>query len=171
MGEVSLDYKIEQETVYALLDRVDIGFSSKAWAAFLVATMAPHLQQRASARFAGHGDDVVGQWAPLKASTERFRTQQGFPAARPINHRTGELERLLTQGMNFISAPVGPVAELTFPNLPSGELRDKLETAQKGKAKPSTVPRPVIGLGHTDLMFLLAAMGVYARKVTGDNGQ
>lgn len=162
---VTVDFKVEAGEVYRRLDIMDTGFSSTAWAAWLSGVMGPFLQERAEMRFANEGDDAVGMWQSLKPSTIRIRAQQGFPPG-PINHRTGELERLLTEDP-VVAAPIGPVAELAFPAMPGGELKEKLKTAQQGKAHPKTPPRPVVGLSGIDLMFMLSAMSVYANKVTG----
>lgn len=163
---VQVDIQVDQRSVYELLDRMDTGFSATAWAGFLVSTVGPYLAERAEMRFAKEGDDVSGKWAPLKESTKALRLEQGFPEG-PINHRTGEMERYITGGFGA-AIPLGPVALLTFPNPASpmnAELQEKVKTAQTGKTKPSTVPRPVLGLNATDAMFVVAAMSFYAREV------
>ena len=163
---VKIDILVDTTSVHEVLDRMDTGFSATAWATFLQVMVGPYLAERAHMRFAKEGDDVSGKWAPLKEATKAIRLEQGFPEG-PINHRTGEMERYITGGYGA-ALPLGPVAVLTFPNPAdplTPELRKKIETAQKGKNSPSTVPRPVLGLNAVDAMHVVAAMSFYAREV------
>jgi hypothetical protein len=118
-----------------------------------------YLVQRASDRFTNEGDDASGPWAPLSNATEAIRASRGFPPAHPINVRTHDLQR-------FILGSAGSVVgagtwQFQWPgDPPSGELVDKMETAQLGRVNPSTVARPVIALGvrdFNDIMDSLAA--------------
>lgn len=118
-----------------------------------------HLVDRTADRFANEGDDMSGPWAPLTAGTEAIRARRGFPPAHPINVRTHDLQRFLlgAQG-NVVGAGTW---QFIWPgDPPSGELMDKMETAQLGRANPRTVARPVVGLGvsdYNDIMDSLAA--------------
>lgn len=144
--------------VEAMLLAVDTALNPVAIAGFLGAEVDPWLRTRARSRFASEGDDAVGQWAPLKESTQDIRSQLGYGASHPINVRTGELENYITGGPNRLDvAPWG--ASLTFPNGNTpGDLKEKVEIAQIGGGDRNTVPRPVLGLSNTDLTFVLGAL-------------
>ena len=119
----------------------------------------PYLQDRAAARFAAEGDDAVGKWLPLDATTVQIRLALGYGGAHPINVRTRDLlTYMITAG-----AETGKIAdgmELTFPASGGDPLiQEKIRTAQTGKAIPSTPPRPVVALSEkdgTDLTMLLS---------------
>jgi hypothetical protein len=172
MSGLSVDFRVQSENVEERLQRMETGFSASAWAAFLFGVVGPYLQQRAEQRFQTQGDEAVGgKWLPHHPATAHFRTSQGFPEG-PINHRTGELERYITGGQGA-AIPVGPTALLTFPDPSIGlgeDLYEKLRTAQKGKPKPKTPPRPVLGLGGQDAIFVVASMAFYAQKVVDGMG-
>lgn len=125
---------------------------------FMETVMGPHLAERAKERFASEGDDAVGQWAPLRSATVAIRQSEGFGGSHPINRRTGELENWVTKsGWNAI--PAGSDTVLSFPGrTPTGELLQKVETAQRGRSKPRTVARPVLGVSMVDLGFLQTSL-------------
>lgn len=89
---------------------------------------------------------VVGggvRWAELKQFTVADREAHGFPGPSPINVRTGEMERALTQdptispdGRNEFSAQI--------PARMTPTLFDKLQTAQFGDTITKSPPRPVL---------------------------
>lgn len=115
-------------------------------------------------RFDAEGDQAVGKWAPLRPVTEWIRVFEGFPAAHPINVRTGNLRGWLTTNDGFTNE-YGYGAKLTWPTPPpAGELASKYKTAQVGgKVKVgnnyrTVVPRPVVGADQTDLQFLLSGL-------------
>lgn len=150
---------INSREVEKSLDKLMLLLGPAGLIAFLGSTMAPYLARRAGDRFAGEGDDVTGAWAPLKDSTIRLRAEQGFPAG-PINRRTGELENWVTGG-SFEAYPTVDGASMRYPrDKPTGELRKKMETAQKGKKHPSTVARPVLGVNERDLLFFQTALSL-----------
>lgn len=139
------------------LDNLIMLMSPQGATAFLSSTIGPYLAKRAKERFQGEGDDVVGAWAPLKPATVLMRQQSGFGAG-PINRRTGELERYVVGDTGF-SYPTGFGASMRWPGkAASGELKKKVETAQKGRKSPNTVARPVIGVNENDLLFLMASL-------------
>lgn len=144
--------------VQAMLSHLEQKLSPPSMAAFLMTHVDPYLRKRAGDRFQGEGDDATGQWAPLTAATQSIRAQQGYGADHPINRRTGELENYIRNSPSGVTAhPAG--ATLTFPGAqPSGELADKLTTAQQGRVAPNTVPRPVLAISTTDLAAVLTAM-------------
>lgn len=139
------------------LDPVSLGF-------WLDTKVDPWVRRRASERFAKEGDDVSGAWAPLKPATARFRQnhpQGPFPPFHPINKRTGELERYITQSDNEVRITTGS-AHLIMPGTPPrGELKKKVTTAQAGKPYPKTVARPVMGLNERDLLAVLTDLSLF----------
>lgn len=131
---------------------------------FLTLQVEPFLRTRAGARFQGEGDDVVGNWAPLSAVTQSIRGSQGYGASHPINHRTSELEDYITNSPGGITInPMG--ATLTYPGTPpSGELAQKVETAQVGRSSPNTVARPVLGMNTRDLSAVLIMLALEIQR-------
>jgi hypothetical protein len=148
--------------VERMLFALETSLNPVAVAGFLGAVVDPYLRGRASDRFASEGDDVTGGWAPLKDATQEIRSNSGYGAAHPINKRTGELEDYIVNAPhNLSAAPWG--ASLTLPGTtPTGELFDKVETAQHGRDR--TVPRPVLGMNERDLVFVLTALAQYIEK-------
>lgn len=148
----------QNEDVLDAFEKLIVLTSPNGMMSFLHTVIGPYLSKRAGERFASEGDDVTGPWAPLKEATIRIRETEGF-AAGPINRRTGELENWVVQG-GWNAYPTGFGASMRYPGRePSGELRRKVETAQKGRVYPSTEPRPVLGVNEADLLFTLTALG------------
>ena len=161
-----IDVQIVGDTtgVQAMLSHLERKLLPPNIGAFLLTNVNPFLQARASARFAGEGDDVVGAWAPLQPATQAIRAQRGYGADHPINRRTGALENYIANTPGSVSVnPVG--STLTFPGTPaSGELADKVSTAQVGRAVPHTVPRPVLGVNERDLAAVLTMLALDIQK-------
>lgn len=159
--------------VEEMLEALDTRLDEASIAAFLGAHIDPYLRRRAKDRFRGEGDDVVGAWLPLASATEAIRESQGFPGAHPINRRTGELEEYITSGQMNPGIPVpGVGATLEFPGTPpTGELKTKVETAQRGKpasgGSRATPPRPVLGINARDLTYTVSSLTFY---LTGTKG-
>lgn len=140
-----------------MLDQLFAFLSPAGAAAFLHLEAGPILRKRAGDRFASEGDDVSGKWMPLQESTVRMREAMNFPGEHPINRRTGELENWVVQG-GWDAYPTAIGASLRYPDKrPSGELRNKVVTAQEGRTHPYTEPRPVLGVNETDLLLLTTA--------------
>jgi hypothetical protein len=153
-----LRWAIRDKEVIHSITKLEMLVGPDGLATFLGATVGPYLRQRAQERFQSEGDDVTGPWLPLDPTTVAIRDATGFGGEHPINRRTGELEDWVTQGDTF-GYPIGSGATLLFPsNEPTGRLRTKVETAQKGKKSPATPPRPVIGVNEKDLLFITAAL-------------
>jgi hypothetical protein len=143
------------------LAKLEEAFTPQVLASFLGAEVGPFLRERAQARFAAEGDSASGKWAPLKPVTVDIRLSMNYGGEHPINRRTGELENWVV-GSGWNAYPMGGGAALQFPgNTPSGELVDKVQTAQKGRANPNTQPRPILAIDETDVLqvtTLLATM-------------
>ena len=150
VGGFSIEFDLEDDNVIQnlkyLTERVGPQLEQ-----FMQDDLAEYLRNRAQSRFANEGDDAVGAWAPLKPATETRRSAKGYSPAHPINVRSGDLKSYITGNNGTVT---GGLADwlLTWPDAPpSGELDEKTRTAQMGKIFPSTVARPVIGLGQTDV--------------------
>lgn len=161
-----LDFEIvgDERGVQEMLNKIDSALSPVGLATFLHGAVAPWVQERAADRFASEGDDVTGKWAPLEQATIEIRENEGFGGAHPINRRTGELEEYITQGQVGVTAAPS-VAVMTYPkNPPSGKsLRQKMETAQKGRRTPNTVARPVLGLNERDLGAVMTMLAFFVK--------
>lgn len=156
-----LEMVSETRQVEHMLHRLDIAISPKGLATFLQGEVDPYLRGRADERFAEEGDDVVGQWAPLKEATVAIRASQGYGPEHPINVRTGELEEYITQG-NAATTIFPWGAGITLPGTPpSGELLDKMMRAQAGDER--TVPRPVLGMNQNDTVAVLLLLARYIK--------
>jgi hypothetical protein len=165
---ISIQVIGDDRGVQRALHALDTALNPVALAVFLGAAVEPWVKKRADTRFAQEGDDVSGPWKPLEQVTQNIRASQGFGAAHPINVRTGELERYITESQGFSNAnALG--ATLTYPNsAPVGELHNKVKVAQAGGRQAGhrdTPARPVLGLGPQDLSFVLLALTAHVQKV------
>lgn len=166
-----IDFEIvgNRQGVQFMLDRIDSALSPVGLAAFLHGSVAPWLEERAEQRFAKQGDDASGRWAPLKPITVEIREEEGYGPG-PINQRTHELrDYILGVGSDVTAGP--GLASLTFPGKPANtqRLKTKVETAQKGKARPATVKRPVLAVNERDLGQVLTSLAFFIR--TGRPGR
>lgn len=128
---------------------------------FLEDLVDPYLKDRASARFANEGDDAVGRWLPLSATTEQIRLALGYGGAHPINQRTRDLMTyILTSGPETSMTADG--MELKFPADGADALiQEKIRTAQTGKPIPMTPPRPVVALAERDATDITTLLSDY----------
>lgn len=149
--------------VELMLTRLDTALSPVALATFLSGPVEEYLMGRIEQRFADEGDDVVGGWQPLHASTNEIREALGYSPEHPINVRTGEMLEFLTAGGDTQVEPYG--ASVRIPrDEPVGELQQKLEHAQVGGTQEGyspTVPRPVMGMNLADLEVMLIELGTW----------
>jgi len=151
----------DDKGVQAMLHRLDTALNPVAIVAFLGGTVDAWFRQRAQSRFANEGDEVVGSWAPLSFATQQIRSQLGYGPAHPINVRTTELERYIVDATPSVVA-TATGALYTTPGSPaSGKLKQKMEAAQRGLASPPTPARPVLGMGETDMAFILEALAYH----------
>lgn len=167
MSVFSLELKTTKDDVESTLARLDTALSPEALAGFLELQVGPYLQRRSKQRFQSEGDDASGKWAPLLPATAAVRAAGpwGVGADHPINKRTGELEEYIT-GSSSLSWPHSLGATLQFPGkrAETNSLQEKMNTAQKGRAKPATVPRPVLAVNERDLAFVMTELSFH---VTG----
>lgn len=125
--------------------------------------MEPWLQARVRSRFGTEGDDVSGQWLPLRPYTQMVRSQSGYGAEHPINIRTGELLRYLdSSDAGIVAIPSG--TQMTYPGVSAGgSLAEKLSTAQVGSPDGRTPARPVLGLSLYDLQQALITLSAFVQ--------
>lgn len=158
--EIVVDSHDLERTLAVLQSRL----SSPGLSMFLQGAVAPWLKQRAEERFAGEGDDVSGPWLPLAESTQdiRSRGDWGVGASHPINVRTGDLERWITEGGSTI-LPWAHGAMMIYPesSSPDPVLATKIKTAQAGKSRPKTPPRPVLGVNERDLAYVMGSLAAF----------
>ena len=144
--------------VQAMLAHLQNKLSPPNLGAFLLGQVDPYLRNRVADRFAAEGDDVSGKWLPLQPATETIRASQGYSPAHPINRRTDEMRDHLLYSASGVSMGVAGTT-LTYPgNAPSGELEDKMTTAQVGRSYPDTPARPVLGMNQNDLAAILTLL-------------
>jgi hypothetical protein len=162
VGFLDIEIVGNQRGVEAMLETIDSALSPVGLAAFLYGSVGPWVKQRAEDRFKAEGDDVTGKWAPLMPATQEIRESYGFGGSHPINKRIGELEDYITQGQISVVTTPG-LGVLKFPGNPpaTASLKEKLSTAQKGRAAPKTVPRPVLGLNEKDLTAVMTMLAFH----------
>jgi len=157
----SLRFEIYVADTLADMARLEALLSPVGMAFFLTTDVGPYLRLRAASRFAQEGDSVSGPWAPLAPITQQIReANPDWPVgpSHPINKRTGELEHYITHSTPEVF-PNTLGASLRYPGRPpSGELAEKVETAQRGKKSPPTLPRPVLGIDETDILFVMSRL-------------
>ncbi len=163
-----IDIDVDTSDVESLLRRMDTAISDFGLAMFMNMRVHPYLQTRAKNRFKNEGDDVVGKWAPLLPATEKIRIRSQYPigGASPINRRSDELMNYITGTDSAITSVAG-VSILKFPGTaPTGELAEKVKTAQRGKNDPKTVSRPVLGVGLADLEFTTLQLALHISEIS-----
>lgn len=111
-----------------------------------------------------------GKWVPLKDSTKRIRStlgHLGIRPDRPINKRTGALEKFLADAGSEVLVTPGYV-EGAWPALVSQDgsrLMYAFHTAQAGSKRWGTPKRPVVGLGPTGVAMLHAMTKTYIEQL------
>lgn len=164
-GYVDIDLTGDSKYVEKMIDHLDQKLGPQGLTSFLAMSVFPYLLNRAQQRFQNEGDDAVGKWAPLAPATEVIRQTMGYGGAHPINVRTGELERYITQGSVTSSVRAsGLGAFLQHPaSPPTGKLKSKLKTAQQGDPSfgRGVPPRPVLGMNETDLGYIMTALAFF----------
>lgn len=140
------------------IDAARVLLSGPSTSAYLSTVMYDHLQGRTIRRFRNEGDEAVGgPWQPLNDYTVAIRQSQGYGGDGPINRRTGKMEAFITGSGPGVRS-TAEAASLFFPeNLPSGEMKRKIERAQRGSRFPATPPRPVLAVDWSDMVFFLTS--------------
>ncbi len=158
-----LDITIDTHDLEATLSRMETSLNPVGLSIFLIGGVLPWVKERAEMRFASEGDEVSGRWAPLETSTQEFRSNGpwGVGPSHPINRRSGDLEEYITKSNSSIVTGADSAIMYYPDTAPTGPLKEKVETAQGGKAKPKTPARPVLGLGANDLLYTMEALQFY----------
>lgn len=162
MNEQILQIDVEPEDALLAVKAFKTILAPASVAEFLRVDGAKVLQSRARERFNVGGDDASGKWKPLRFATESIREAKGFPPG-PINERTFELFDYVTGNWGTaITDGEGAVMDWPSPH-PSGELFEKLQTAQQGKKSPPTVARPVVAADEVDMRLMTTAFSRWFR--------
>lgn len=158
--EVLLD--IDDRDLQRTLDRLEQRLSPPGLALWLDKATDPWIRERARKRFEQEGDDVSGPWLPLGEFTQNVRAQQGYGAEHPINVRTGEMERYITGPGDVTQTPALTILEAPGGS-PTGELADKIRTAQDGSTVDNryTPPRPVLGINARDVEAIMVSLAAW----------
>lgn len=154
MAQFRVDIQVTPDQLNGVILQMMQAIQVDVLADWLQEDIDPYLRARVEARFNQEGDDVVGAWLPLRASTERIRVAKGYPPSSPINVRSGQMRHFLTAVRGDVKQS-GIQAELVFPG-PVGDplTEQKIRVAQQGKTAPVTPPRPVLGLNENDLFYI-----------------
>lgn len=144
------------------VDRIDTAIGPTHVAIGLKGGVVQYLQERMKDRFAGGGDDVVGEWEPLAPATLNIKENTGTRNSG-INIRTGALYDWITEADGTLIDPTGETQILEWPGAPPArsELTDKLWNLQFGSDDPPADPRPLIGANSTDLAAILTILGSF----------
>lgn len=155
-----IDIEVEDSDFQAAMALLNFRTSPAGISAFLATVADPYVRARISQRFASEGDDVSGRWHPLTRATESIRTSKGFPPAHPINVRTGKMESFLVNTPGDIKPnPIGATLEHPRPTDPL--TQQKINVAQRGKSRPQTPSRPVLGYNENDLLFFTSSLAAW----------
>lgn len=168
-----LSFVVSKDDAVQLLSKLEMRLSSPSIAGFLGQVVDPYIRRRARDRFAEEGDDVSGPWEPLSETTQRIRESMGYGPTGPINVRTTQMERYVTQSPERLVAHSLGATLYSPGGNPTGELRSKLARAQGSKRKVQgrpgrrgggmgfTPPRPVIGVNERDLIWTMGALKAF----------
>jgi len=149
-----------------MLTRAMIALSGGSLAAWMDGPAQNHVHEDIALRFAYEGDSKSGNWEPLAEGTNAIRQALGFPPVTPINIRTGELERAVTEQDQITTGPDWAVLDIPGDDL-DPLTRRKLETAQAGRADNpisgfgATPARPVLAVDESDMMVLLDTLAAH----------
>lgn len=166
MTSIDIDIYGNSREVEMMLDYLQGKLSPAGLGEFMLTRVRPYLKNKAQNRFFNEGDDAVGQWLPLKASTQLIRVSQGYGQAHPINRRSGELYRFVTENSGMVTSNGATTVFRTPGKQPTGELKKKFTTAQIGDRETHTLPRPVLGLNEEDLIQTVIMLANYIGGVT-----
>lgn len=177
-GSLGIDLRIvaNVDEVFEHLVALDTAFNATAMTEFMFQEVGPWLRQRARNRFQNEGDEAVGKWAPLAPATQKIREhgrEKGYwpdiSAEHPINVRSHDMERHITQGIGSMDFLEG-ASTYHFPdkNVPA-KIAEKMTTAQKGSGR--TKARPVLGMSGVDTTKIMADLSRYViTRVAGRRG-
>lgn len=164
-----IEIEIDAHEALRAMERVIAAISVSSLGAFMENEADLVIKERIKSRFSDQGDDASGKWAELREATHTFRRDQGFPAERPINIRTGQLRAWLLENMqpSVTVMSYGGVMGIW----PGSEASNpwtarKFETAQKG-IDGHTVSRPVLRINEADHRLIQFELSLYLGQQTG----
>lgn len=165
-GYIDVDVLGDSTAVNAMLNRLQVQLSAPSLMLFLAGVVQPWLRERTEERFKDEGDADMGKWAPLQADTQRVRSGLDLPIGpdHPINRRTGELQAFITGSQaKVVGATMG--ASMTWPGTVTTKrgIKTKLSTAQKGRANPKTIARPILNVTEADLAYTLTMLAFHVK--------
>lgn len=156
---VTVDVAVDPSQAQQTFNELDAALQAAGLENFLLNTVVPFLRTRAQNRFASEGDAASGKWHPLTKASEGFRTAAGWPAAHPINVRTGQMKGSVLADSGRVSFG-GGTATLNWPGTNRGGLLEKkIRTAQQGDAR--TTARPILAVDADDDIFIIAHLTSY----------
>lgn len=162
-----LDINVQSDPVEQVLMKLDTAISPTGLMGFLAGAAVPWVRERAQSRFASEGDDVSGKWRPLAPATQEIRSRGEWPvgATSPINVRTTELERYITQSNAAVwEHTLGATMKYPGTTPTRRSIVEKMRTAQKGRANPRTPARPVLGLNEKDLSAITGFLVIHVNE-------
>ena len=162
---------VHDEMVKALVDKVWLALQPSMLEAFLVTDAHNYFAEQIELRFAWEGDAASGEWPRLSEATENIRAHAGFSPDGPINERTGQLLRYVTE--HYDSQQLGLGAEMQIPGSATGEMERKIRHAQAGAAPgenpmfpgSSTPARPVLAVNEEDVLAIVAKLEMFIAGV------
>lgn len=141
--------------------------------AFIEHRGLPLMKAQIGQTFATETSPSGAAWAALTPATQHFRRSSGYPAAHPINVRSGAMKRFLLTS-HRVEGVVGGV-EASIPGVePTGLLGKKLMTAQVGskggkKGGGRTTPaRPVLGWSPVLADQVVTSLSRHVEQVIND---
>lgn len=156
---------VDAGTAIAEVEALEGALMGASLGMFLAGPGREILAQRAAERFASEGDDASGDWAALRRKTAEIRAQLGFGAYHPINERTGELYAFVVGSEGDLTVGESEAA-LQWPDVPTGDVAIKYNTAQTG-SRTGQVARPVVAVNETDTTLMTEALSSWISDFSG----
>lgn len=158
---IQITFETDKDGAQAVIDELRDRLENAGLAQFLEKVVEPFIKLRIENRFHSEGDDVTGGWQPLHVATQLIRASYGFPPDHPINVRTSQMKDFLVNSRSDIKNNGADVTLIHPPPTGNKGLDEKIKTAQQGKTKPRTPPRPVLGFNENDLLFVTSELAAY----------
>ena len=166
---VKVDVIVDDAATEALIRRVEARLTGNNLEVFLRGPAHEYFSQEIAWDFEGGGKGAGGgKWEGLHDATQDIRQALGYNPTSPVNVRTGEMERVLTEEADFFSGM--DEATMILPGSAGGANRaisEKIKTAQEGKPSGNalglgpTLPRPVLGISAWNAEQVLTALNVW----------
>ncbi len=157
--------------VQAILDAIEYSTRSYSLQDWMEDDLSPLMADSIVERFATDGGGgLTGGWAPLQEATVRIKEAMGVQDPEGINTRTNRLLQALTTDHKVTSFPGG--AQMQIPGSMDADLREKLETAQRGRTQgpndliPGAVTpaRPIIMITEAERVMIMISLEAHIMK-------